>query len=182
MRLHQAIDQAGEGGKIKRNAYTNCATVPRMDSNKDLTHGIGGEEYSLGVSDLTATDWEVVKDEVIEVGDEVDTTGSIIKRGVVEYIRHGTAMCYVSLPGYYGDCPQVLSARNLTLIRKGPKVHTFEGVRLIKIKEADEIGSSYVVPKKHNLGFIPFKMAKDGKTYTMTLTEEVTNDADSKQG
>jgi len=73
MRIHEAIEKAREGDEITRPCFSQ--TEIRVVGGW-LKYGkraaMEGKDVTLSVSELTATDWEVVIEETIEVGDTVD--------------------------------------------------------------------------------------------------------------
>lgn len=151
MRLHEAIEKAGEGGKIRKenyDNYDNYAIVPSLSENNNLTHQ-NGDAYVLGVKDITADDWEIVADDIIEVGDVVIHH----KKNDLERIVLWTSQ-HSSMTQYKTDIPEHIENKCLTLIRKG-KRHVFEGVRNIEWIEKNNDGSC----------------TDSGKKYRMTLEE-----------
>jgi hypothetical protein len=123
MRLDQAIEKAGPGGRIR--------TAEMMEGRyytikgETLFYHDNGLPMRIEVSDITRTDWEVVQDEVIEVGDVVQ--GPCDKEGEVlgvecEVLKHGKILTRLGLLGENSICCcKKYLTKDLTLIRKGPK-------------------------------------------------------------
>ena len=167
MRLHEAIEQAGRGGKF---CYSKMSDGDYyfIDEHGIFTQFMSGEASNEFVSVkfnkafFTRDDWEVVKDEVIEVGDVVGTEGDTWgeKEWNVLACSNGIAVLQSlqdphHVEGARGERP--INVADLTLIRKGPKVEVFKGIHDIEWYD-----------KKQN-GYA----TEDADTYyTMTLTVE----------
>lgn len=106
--------------------------------------------------------WEVyVPEPSIEPGDVV-RVNSISYSGRVEVVSFWRKMAFVKFED--GDVREY-PIKNLTLIRKGPKVHTFEGISW------EQKYGGYPVPTGSDI-LKTRDLIGNGKTYTMTLTEE----------
>ena len=97
----------------------------------------------------------------IRVGDTVKSKGSC---GNINYpcdvvAENGPWYCLKN-----GDCLCCTQKTNVTLIRKGPKVHTFEGVKWTKFVDA-------TIPYVSRMNNRPFATLK-GKTGTLTFKED----------
>ena len=92
-----------------------------------------GNPYHMTFNAMTRDDWEVVEDEVIKAGDEIVLNQQVgaFKEGTVCDV---TETCPNEMPiGRIKVQPRVdfyLGEAQYSLVRKGPKVHTFEGVQL----------------------------------------------------
>ena len=166
MRLLEAIEEAPDGKwwnpTMPEGWYWEFAGDKLVDSEGRCIQGNapGGLRKAL-----TRTDWEVVKPEVIEVGDEITIEG-------LGFGRDGATIHDVEEirpDGVIHARPRtvaIVEREKCTLIRKGPKVHTFEGVEWFD-------NGSIIFP--HKGGSDPFSAGLRklvGKTYTMTLKEE----------
>ena len=161
MRLHEAIETAGEGGrgKLPPEGVFGITNEFEIDSS-----GVVHFQLPLKVTHIRSCRWEVVEDKVIEVGDTVEykyeycsTKGKVVYASDA-YVR------WLTEDGCSDACAR--RNRNLTLVRKGPKVHTFEGVAVCnkgRINKPDG-GTGW------ELLDLP-SIAGNGKTYRMTLTE-----------
>ena len=125
--------------------------------------GISREDLLKGWDSHTTPDTPV-----IEFGDVVKRTdihGGCCKAGKVSGINHDEQAVIIYADNRFGVAP--LSA--LTLIRKGPKVITFEGMLFVNnngltVAVFNEIASSEMVAEYR-------KLEMNGKTYDLTLTE-----------
>jgi hypothetical protein len=102
---------------------------------------------------------------VIEVGDWVSLYGT----GVYKLIARNSAnVCLDDGMGF-----KLAGIEELTLIRKGPKVYTFESV---EIWEHGTRANPAYYPRGYKEGVEPQELLKqfhrDGKWYSMTLTEK----------
>lgn len=132
---------------------------------------LDGEEEMSYAADSAAYARATAPDDkpVIEVGDVVrwyENSMEVTVGGLFE----GEA-CLIYDNGTFIVKP----ISDLTLIRKGPKVHTFEGVGLSEIH--GRYNNSWVVPMSNknpmqNEGNLFTELRRDGKRYTLTLTEE----------
>ena len=150
MRLHEAIEKAGEG-MIKH------STTGMLLNKKILSVSLPAE---IAMDD----NWEVVEDEVIEVGDVVKSSGATLihlERTVIWYNKSSVT----AVVQFETDAPERVPRDSLTLISKGPKVHTFEGVEIYQRE-----GNVLVVPKKANE--LDAFCNGTRQPCTMTLTEE----------
>ena len=173
MRLHEAIEQAGEGGKIKRKEMLEVINIG--DKHQHLImRDDSAELYQPYLVDLTATDWEVVEDEVIEVGDTC-TYGDDLETMTLNIIHINPNKSCVSIDERGQS--QHIHIDHLTLIRKGPKVHTFEGVAFKHYLAVDVMlvdMDRTLAPKGLS------ELGDNGKTYDMTLVERVEPELDGR--
>jgi hypothetical protein len=173
--LYEAIEKAGEGGRVRRKGQSSSALIPEMNhENFELSHGLNADIYVLGINDLTATDWEVVSEE-IKVGDEVrckwDLKEDMNAIVIGIDLTCGTQNIYIQ---WNDSSIDIRNLSDLTLIRKG-KVHTFEGMTF------KELELAYPDPTNGVMASVPhsFQPMRDlkhlcdnGKFYKMTLEEE----------
>lgn len=148
MTIQEVMRMAGKVEEIRRRAWEPWRAIRQ------------GDNIIFEYVDFNATDWEVVENKpVIEVGDIVRLEGIKWDGVLVARDENNDRVCVTYGSGYFN----VDYFRKLTLIRKGPKVHTFEGacfyfngdyLNLTGLKVGNETG------------------VKEGKTYTMTLKEE----------
>ena len=161
MRLHEAIEKAGEGGKIRRGLWEHEDVIHIELGSLRVDAGLSG--FNLNVaSNLTATDWEVVEDEVIEVGDVVQgfmENGTVIHRG--DFSTNGERVIILDKQGAFW----IDKVSNCALIFKSPKAHTFKGVRW------EQKYGGYPVPTGRDM-VEARNLIDNGKTYTITATEE----------
>jgi hypothetical protein len=167
MRIHEAIEKAGPGGKIRRNEFDSCYVV----GEESVTFDAGITEVVFHPDELTATDWEVIEPETIEVGDVVregeDGPDAYVvaiseEVDVTEQSACIRLHCDGSLKGAY-------PMSWLTLIRKGPKKHVFEGVSFQGDIDVGHMKNRVMV---YQHGQNPLQIKEDterGKTYRMTL-------------
>ena len=165
MYLHEAITQAGEGGKIRRKGWESKNACWLIGGNY-ITHSDEDANPSTRwTSELTASDWEIVEEQVIEVGDVVNLPDHIphCKKAECQVARTNDirASLFRVTDGLICGCEQLFE--NLTLIRKGNK-HVFEGAEF-------KIMHSLVVPFFEMGGEEYRALADNGKTYRMTLEE-----------
>ena len=136
----------------------------------------GGNSFPcFGSKDFFRDDWYFVPEPVvIEIGDEVEC--KICHGSECEIDSLGSAQKISRLHRIKGDsrfdCTCLKDESMLTLIRKGPKVHTFEGVTA-QFTKHDGIPTFFDsdgmnLPKKFIDG--PNRYIK---TYTITVKEEV---------
>jgi uncharacterized protein YuzE len=154
MDIREAIEKAGPGA-IRRRSWGEEYAIRYMAKgwvnvkSSDDKHPEGERAY-ITITDALELDWEVVQDEVIEVGDIVQ--GPCDKEGEVlgvecEVLKHGKILTRLGLLGENSICCcNKYLTKDLTLIRKGPKVKKFkweiEGGK--PCPPLDEIVSSYV--------------------------------------
>jgi len=156
MYIHEAIEKAGPGGKIRREGWDGEWLYRKGDPY--LCNEYGEAVSSQTIENLTASDWEVVQDK-IEVGDVVS------KDPCKGSERHGctvlTSACSVTSLSYLPDaCAcRAMPTNKLTLIRKGPKCIVLEGVK----------------PERYVSDGLVFSGARldpcDGKTFRATFEE-----------
>lgn len=145
----------------------NPREIERVDHNGYTLRLVVGPDMSFALVDAIAENWEMVEVEPIEVGDVVkwyEDSAEVTVAGMFQ----GEAACI-----YDNGAFIVKPIKNLTLIRKGAKVHTFEGVKwsIATLKDAPELKrSSPFVGEKNMEHFAQFEF--DGKRFTMTLKEE----------
>jgi hypothetical protein len=129
MRIHEAIEKAGEGGRVRRKNWGDEYEIGYKDKggwvnlkSSDDKHP-KGERALISIIDAIEPDWEVVEPE-IGVGDEVSPYHRPSQKCVVIGISCGVAYHQDSVTGeIVGDL-----VNSLTLIRKAPEKHVFEGV------------------------------------------------------
>lgn len=132
------------------------------------------EPYQLWREDLIRDSWWVVPAEVIEVGDTVRWEDSVHEFTVLAS-SDGIAVLQSivdlhHIEGMRGS--KLILLADIRLIRKGPKVITFEGVTLEKLTDIGNDCRALVAPLKDGLGLFSFGMADNGKKYTLTLKKE----------
>ena len=176
MRLHEAIEKAGEGGQIRRKGLIGIVTI-----GDDCLMENEREVNNFGISNLTANDWMVVEPEpVIEVNDVVTAACDAEEcmligihpdgdRCAVKNIKKPWCVC----DDYDSETP--LSIRNhLSLIRKGPKVHVFKGISFsdMEIKNPNCPENKWAtVPQNKAKGRGMKFLCDNGKTYCVILEE-----------
>jgi hypothetical protein len=157
--LHEAIEKAGEGGKIRLRNLGRIIVICKDGRLRDEK----GEHVCISQhEEITATDWEVVSEE-IEVGDEIKLNDEIdlFKKGTLcDVIEVGPAE--IKVRTYFEF---YLGSDQYTLIRKG-KVHTFEGVGFM------DTGGLVYPHRGIDNPLYPALIKLVGKTYKMTLEEE----------
>jgi hypothetical protein len=168
MRLHEAIEKAGPGGKIRLPIWPEDAywTVPETE----WSPMIYPNGTAMCPANLKDDRWQVVEDKPsIEVGDEVGDCGLT---GIVKYIDpEGYAFIHIDRPdhSHFKHEPTHRTHINrLTLIRKGPKVHRFEKVEIITT-EGFTLTVNADHKQMHPNGY--WQLKDNGKIYDMTLTE-----------
>jgi hypothetical protein len=164
MNIQEAIEKAGPDGEIRRSEWEkNDGASLIIPDNTGMNLEAKSSEYdsTLSVADLTATDWEVVEPETIEVGDVVHQclNDNAVVRAVCKI---NDEACIQWDDGSIGIYP----FDKLTLIRKAPRKHVFEGVEF-----SMEDMSAKMVSWKGNVGDM-YPFSDKGKTYRMELTEE----------
>jgi hypothetical protein len=158
MTLKELAEKEGFGAKvtsplIDKTGYWILGTPDKPN----LLMRPDGTEAKITIGHLTATDWQVVEPETIEVGDVVrhkNVPGEAIAIGINE--RH----CAYQ---YKDGTLNIGFTSDLTLIHKGKPKHVFEGVELYQ-RVDDAVAT---VPKGGYLA-----KTYQGKTYRMELTEE----------
>lgn len=139
--------------------FFNCGVLAYWSGSKIL-------KARLFESELKRDDWgEFVERETIEVGDVVRLEGIQYHGILVAHDKNNDRVCVA----YGSDYFNVDYIRKLTLIRKGPKVHTFEGVMFKHYMDVDVIvatGAHGMPPERLD------KLADNGETYRMELTKE----------
>jgi len=147
-----------------------------MSDAKKLSDKYPGESFHV----MQAVNELRMPLEVIEIGDtakRTDIHGGSCREGIVAGINHDEQAVII-----YPDCQfGVAPIDRLKFIRKGPKVHTFEGVHY-----ENPDGSQYPMAYQ-NIGRVMGSIAarglvNNGKTYTMTLKEEVSDGLESDTG
>lgn len=123
MRLHEAIEKAGEGGKIKRNGKQWGCVIPTAPYPENYKwKAFDGYEWVWYPDDITADDWEVVEDKpVIEVGDVVKRSGQGCEIDECKVLMLSKGRVTLGRISHPCGCDEDI--RDLTLIRKGPKVY-----------------------------------------------------------
>jgi hypothetical protein len=127
MNIQEAIEKAGPGGKIRRAKWVEDYVQVQLHTDSPLMYKpvhVDEAGWIGTVDSLTATDWEVVEPETIEVGDVVKVNiepgcGKDFERRVV-WVRDECAEVQVQ---YKDDIIQTVLRENITLIRKGNKKH-----------------------------------------------------------
>jgi hypothetical protein len=128
MNIQDAIKQAGEGGKYKRESWEHKDYLKSIDGIAYVNET--GVEARILLKDLIADDWEVVQPE-FEFGDEV-TRNSMDKCLKCECkVLHEDTRGALTLRIWNGpenNCACVCDVlSSIALIRKAPKKHVFEG-------------------------------------------------------
>lgn len=159
MTLKEAIEKAGEGGKIRRTCW------PKTERFKVSPVDCG----AFTVEHVTATDWEVVEDKpIIEVGDVVTAVCDAEQcriigihpdgdRCAVQNIKQPWCVC----DDYDNERPMSIKT-DISLIHKGPIHHVYPSVKVYMNEEVPFI----------NLDAASFKALSQNKRYTLKLTEE----------
>ena len=167
MYLHEAIKQAGEGGKIRRPSWRGDKSY-YLVGERALTHYRndrcqGGITINT-IEPLTTDDWEVVEEQTIEAGDTVESKHSSI-HGKVKLVHGDKAYVDNGNPNLAIYC-----LNSITLIRKG-KQHVFEGME-VAVKD-DKITGPITLRTVANEGArYPWaRLQGDGKTYDVTFKE-----------
>jgi hypothetical protein len=169
MDIREAISKAGPGGKIRCGGFSIELTVPKFNGAPLLLSN--GNAWGHRLDQLTATDWEVIEPETIEVGDVVERPGRSLEYEVV-FIHHVEGMaCIHNMACHL----QLVKIESLTLIRKGNKKHVFEAIewRKMQVTKPDAFGYTEVrAPMSRILEQGLGDLCDNGKTYRMTLEEE----------
>ncbi len=148
------------------------------DENRVLMERYEGNtcEPSLSWRDLFETEFEFVKPETIEAGegDWLKDEECLSQRCEAKMTQDNGER--VGLSSLTASCMCIKPIKNLTLIRKGPKVHTFEGVTFDEQGMPWKTVTSGCPLELHGEGSQFGKLKNNNKNYTMTLTEEVSDE------
>lgn len=158
MYLHEAIEKAGPGGK-----GFNSERGQEFSINVD---GLVSWPYRLpDMNDYASSDWEVVQEE-IEVGDVVKPSDGKRDFGMRVVAKDMTGLCAL-VADENGLVCETRMQENLALIRKGPKVHTFEGVTVWSGPNGYYLSDNEDGKSMESLGSIH----EGRRKHTMTLEE-----------
>jgi len=126
MTIQDAIKKAGPGGKIRRHCGIWEWTLPVEKVCSLRIHNKHGEfcRYAT-IDDVTATDWEVIESEKIEVGDVVKHRQDDSGAGVVIAVDSGRIFTQwrdgsVTIYSKSGEAYPTYKGRPC-LVRKGPR-------------------------------------------------------------
>ena len=173
MRLHEAIEKAGESGKIRRGCWSKKVSsyiIPEDNYVNMETEDKAPCRQTFSIGNLTANDWEVVKDmPKVEVGDTC-SYGDGIESMEIKIIHINPNGSCVTIDG--AGQSATIHSNHLTLIRKGPKVHTFEGVKLGVVNQVTgyiglNLKPNFNIPhedimKTHTVTFKPEPTTREG--------------------
>jgi hypothetical protein len=132
MTLKEAIEKAGPGGAVERGLGATQKEMFDVDYVLNARNN-----FNFSYNHITATDWEVVEPERIEVGDTATRAGkSSCSSFTCEVIS--AIDPYVLKGEMRGDCDTFCHCMKhpseLTLIRKGPRKHVLKGKRIKRIR------------------------------------------------
>jgi hypothetical protein len=161
MNIQDAIKQAGEGGKIRRKQW--AGEVPSFIIPSDERKEIFLEKEWFGknrlqVRDILATNWEVVAPD-IEVGDVVDSCDTDPCECIVTGLSSSGGMTF---KGTYKD------GQTCVCYDDNPKRFILKDGRVAPMATS---GKHFQYANGLSKG-PAYDFVGNGKTYTMTLTEE----------
>lgn len=168
MKFHEAVE-TGKRFRYPRMRDGDYYFIDKEDILIEFIDGASSDEFvsvKFNKAFFTRDDWEVVEVEIIEVGDVVERKTDPSYEQKVIWRRGNSSTALVQ---YKTDLPVQEDISKLKLIRKGMKVHVFEGIGV------NEKGGMLQYPEHgeglHLRGSVFWKMRGNGKTYDMTLTE-----------